>query len=72
MRDCADVPPVFRWKQTLIHAADDWALARVQLMVSDPYTSPPKRTWLNKVREEMEKQWDRRTDKHDRDIKWEE
>ena len=69
VQDCPDVPPVFRWKQTLIHAADDWALARVQFMVSDPYTSPPKRTWLKKGREEMEKQWDRRTDKHERDVK---
>jgi len=41
-------------------------------MVSDPETTPAKRTWLTKVARDAEKEWEKRTHDHDRKINWEE
>ncbi len=72
IQDSPGVPSAFGWKQTLIRAGDDWGLLRVNEIISDPEATPAKRAWLEKVREDAEKEWTKRTYDRDRQINWEE
>ena len=66
------VPEIFKWKRTLVRAGDDWTLLDMENVMASPDTKASVREWLGKVREDLKKEWKKRTQDYDRDMKWSE